>query len=79
MKPEPSYYSSYRLNADEVGVLCSCVEDELDRTHNSNIPFEAIAQAVEDEDFEEDAISDVRYVARLALIMAELQGLRGPR
>lgn len=68
-----SYHRHYRLNADEVATILTLVDAELFDALGHNCPFGYINLACSDPDYDEDAVADSRYVARLALITMTLQ------
>lgn len=61
-----AYHAHYRLNADQVALLLTLIDNELASCHSAGIPFNTIDWAIDDPDEVEDAIADTRYVTRLA-------------
>lgn len=62
------------LSPDEVALTLGLVQADLDDCHEADVPFDYIRAACNDASFEDDAIADTRYVARLAIISQKLQG-----
>lgn len=64
---------SVSLNPDEVAVALGLVDTELAYCVRHNCPIGYINLACSDDNYEEDAVADTRYVARLAIIIRKLQ------